>query len=75
MKYTTCCKNPHLLVAPSLVEVEVVELEICVYSLLCEVELGGLDPSSVEVIVFVVGYGPYPSSVEVDCGCIASVAL
>ena len=43
-----------------------------------------LDPSSVEVIVFVpssvrwswfVGYGPYPSSVEVDCGCIASVAL
>ena len=35
----------------------------------------GLDPSSVEVIVFVVGYGPYPSSVEVDCGCIASVAL
>ena len=23
----------------------------------------------------IVGYGPYPSSVEVDCGCIASVAL
>ena len=23
----------------------------------------------------VVGYGPYPSSVEVDCGCIASVVL
>ena len=22
-----------------------------------------------------IGYGPYPSSVEVDCGCIASVAL
>ena len=42
-------------------------------------------PSLVEVeVVFapsivrwslVVGYGPYPSSVEVDCGCIASVAL
>ena len=56
--------------APSLVEVE-----IGVCSLLCEVELGGLYPSSVEVIVFVFGYGPYPSSVEVDCGCIASVAL
>ena len=52
--------------APSLIEVE-----ICVCPLLCEVELGGLDPSSVEVIVFVVGYGPYPSSVEVDCGCLA----
>ena len=34
----------------------------------------GLYSSSVEVIEFV-GYGPYPSSVEVDCGCIASVAL
>ena len=22
-----------------------------------------------------IGYGPYPSSVEVNCGCIASVAL
>ena len=51
----------------------------------------GLFPSSVEVIEFVcwlralslfgrgdcdcVGYGPYPFSVEVDCSCIASVAL
>ena len=40
--------------APSLVEVE-----ICVCSLLCEVELGDL----------------YPSSVEVDCGCIASLEV
>ena len=42
---------------------------------LVEVDRSGiLDPSSVEVIVFV-GYGPYPSSVEVDCDCITSVAL
>ena len=33
-----------------------------------------MDPSLEEVIVFV-SYGPYPSLVEVDCGCIASVAL
>ena len=47
------------------------------YPSLVEVDRSGidLDPSSVEVIVLVVGYGPYPSSVEVDCGCIASVAL
>ena len=32
------------------------------------------DPSIVRWRL-VVGYGPYPSSVEVDCGCIASVAL
>ena len=55
LKETTCCKNPHLLVAPSLVEVEVVvlgcwfapslvEVKICVCSLLCEVELGGCNP-------------------------------
>ena len=56
--------------APSLVEVEIV---VC--SLLCEMELGDLYPSSIEVIVCCIGYGPYPSSVEVDCGCIASVAL
>ena len=43
-----------MLVAPSLVEVEVV-----VYSLL----VGG------------VGVGLYPSSVEVDCVCIASVEV
>ena len=54
------CK-PSLFVYPSLVEVDRSGI--------------GLDPSSVEVIVLVVGYGPYPSSVEVDCGCIASVAL
>ena len=35
----------------------------------------GLYPSSIKVIELVVGYGPYPSSVEVDCSCIASVAL
>ena len=34
MRYTTCCKNLHLLVAPSLVEVE-----DCVCSLYCEVEI------------------------------------
>ena len=47
------------------------------YPSLVEVDRSGigLDPSSVEVIVFVVGYRPYPSSVEVDCGCIAFVAL
>ena len=47
------------------------------YPSLVEVDRSGISlyPSSVEVIVFVVGYGPYPSSVEVDCGCIASVAL
>ena len=39
-----------------------VEVEVVVYSLLVRWSL-------------VVGYGPYPSSVEVDCGCIASVAL
>ena len=39
-----------------------VEVEVIVYSLLVRWSL-------------VVGYGPYPSSVEVDCGCIASVAL
>jgi len=33
-----------------------------------------LDPSLVEVTVFV-GYGPYPSSVEVDCGYIASLEV
>ena len=53
------CKNPFLWFAPSLVEVDRSGI--------------GLDPSSVEVIVFVVGYGPYPSSVEVDCcGCLAT---
>ena len=31
----------------------------------------GSYPSLVEVVVFVVGYVPYPSSVEVDCGCLA----
>ena len=45
--------------APSLVEVE-----IGVCSLLCEVELGGLDPSLVEVIVFVVWLRAYPSVVR-----------
>ena len=45
------------------------------YPSLVEVDRSGvLDPSSVKVIV-IVGYGPYPSSVEVDCGCITSVAL
>ena len=41
------------------------------YPSLVEVDRSGigLDPSSVEVIEFVFGYGPYPSSVEVDCGC------
>ena len=38
--------------APSLVEVEIV---VC--SLLCEVEFGGLYPSSVEVIVVVLATG------------------
>ena len=47
------------------------------YPSLVEVDRSGIGlyPSSVEVIEFDVGYGPYPPSVEVDCGCIASVAL
>ena len=74
MRHTTCCKPLISCVAPSLVEVEVVvlgwcfapslvEVEIVVCSLLCEVELGGLYPSSVEVIV-VVWLRAYPSVVR-----------
>ena len=41
---------------------------------LVEVELVGL-LHLVRGGVWLFGYGPYPSLVEVDCGCIVSVAL